>query len=154
MPALPFKLNHDRRHHISKQKYKVTNSAAYDAALRQRGSLTVWFTDEAIAAWRAAPRTTPGGQPWYSPLAVLTALTLRAVFRLALRQTEGLIGSIIHLLGLALAVPGMVFTPEWLFRALCGCYAASSKRWRSRSSLARPYMDRLSSFSLLTCPSV
>ncbi len=39
--------------------------------------------------------------PWYSPLAILTALTLRAVFRLALRQTEGLIGSIIHLLGRA-----------------------------------------------------
>src|ERR1700732_454573 len=73
--------------------------------LRQRGSLTVWFTDEAIAAWRAAPRTTRGGQAWYSPLAILTALTLRAVFRLALRQTEGLIGSIIGLLGLALAVP-------------------------------------------------
>jgi hypothetical protein len=83
----------------------VTNSAAYDAALRQRGSLTVWFTDEAVAAWKAEPRTTRGGQRWYSPLAILTALTLRAVFRLALRQTEGLIGSIIHLLGLALAVP-------------------------------------------------
>jgi hypothetical protein len=38
-------------------------------------------------------------------VAILTALTLRAVFRLALRQTEGLIGSILHLLGLALAVP-------------------------------------------------
>jgi hypothetical protein len=59
--------------------------------------LTVWFTDEAIAAWRAAPRTTSGGQPWYSPLAILTALTLRAVFHFALRQTEGLIGSIIGL---------------------------------------------------------
>ena len=65
--------------------------------MRQRGSLTVWFTDEAIAAWRAEPRTTRGGQPWYSPLAILTALTLRrTVFRLALRQTEGLIGSILH----------------------------------------------------------
>jgi len=102
---LPFKLNADRRHHIPKQKGKVVNSAAYDAALRRRGSLTIWFTDEAVAAWRAEPRTTAGGQPWYSPLAILTALTLRAVFRLALRQTEGLIGSIIHLLGLALAVP-------------------------------------------------
>ena len=81
------------------------NSAAYDAALRQRGSLTIWFTEEAVAAWRAEPRTTAGGQRWYSPLAILTALTLRAVFRLALRQTEGLIGSIIGLLGLALAVP-------------------------------------------------
>ena len=54
---------------------------------------------------RPEPRTTRGGQRWYSPLAILTALTLRAVFRLALRQTEGLIGSIIHLLGLTLAVP-------------------------------------------------
>ena len=83
----------------------MINWAAYDASLRQRGSLTLWFSDDAIAGWQAAPRTTRGGQPWYSPLAILTALTLRAVFRLALRQTEGLIGSIIKLLGLTLAVP-------------------------------------------------
>jgi hypothetical protein len=53
--------------------------------------LKLWFTDAAIAAWRAAPRTTPGGQlqPSYSDLAIATALTLRAVFRLALRQTIG-----------------------------------------------------------------
>src|SRR4051812_36108622 len=105
MPTLPFKLNQDRRHHIPKQTRKVMNWREYDASLRQRGSLTVWFSDEAIEGWRAALRTTPGGQPWYSPLAILTALTLRAVFRLALRQTEGLIGSILHLLGLALSVP-------------------------------------------------
>jgi hypothetical protein len=105
-PAMPFKANAARRHHIPKQTRKVTNWAAYDASLRQRGSLTVWFTNEAIAAWRAAPRTTRGGQPWYSPLAILTALTLRSVFHLALRQTEGLIGSIIRLLGLNLSVPG------------------------------------------------
>ena len=61
--------------------------------------------EEAIANWRAAPRNSRGGQAWYSPLAILTALTLRAVFRLALRQTEGLIDSIIDLLGLRLAVP-------------------------------------------------
>src|ERR1044071_7308954 len=102
---MPFKANAARRHHIPKQRRRVTNWAECDAALRQRGSLTVWFTDEAVAAWHAEPRTTPGGQPWYSPLAILTALTLRAVFRLALRQTEGLIGSILHLLGLELAVP-------------------------------------------------
>ena len=73
-------------------------SPEYDAALRQRGSLTVWFTEEAIAAWRAEPRTTRGGQPHYSALAITTALMLRAVFRLALRQTEGLIDSVIRLL--------------------------------------------------------
>ena len=102
---MPFKANAARRHRIPRQRHRVTNWAAYDAALRQRGSLTVWFTDEAIAAWRAEPRTTRGGQPWYSALAILTALTLRAVFRLGLRQTEGLIGSILRLLGLDLAVP-------------------------------------------------
>src|SRR3990170_2560009 len=102
---MPFKANAARRLHIPKQRYRVTNWAEYDAALRQRGSLTVWFSEEAIAAWRAEPHTTRGGQPHYSALAIKTALTLRAVFRLALRQTEGLIGSILRLLGLDLAVP-------------------------------------------------
>jgi transposase len=105
MPALPFKLNQDRRRHIPRQTHKVTNWPAYDASLRRRGSLTVWFTDEAVEAWAAEPRTTRGGQPWYSALAILTALTLRAVFRLAYRQAEGLIGSVVGLLGLALRVP-------------------------------------------------
>src|SRR5689334_10298777 len=102
---MPFKANADRRHRIPRQRHRVTNWADYDAALRARGSLTVWFTTEAIAAWRAEPRTTRGGQPRYSSLAITTALTLRAVFRLALRQTEGLIGSILQLLGLDFPVP-------------------------------------------------
>ena len=102
---MPFKLNQHRRHHFPKQKRKLMNWREYDASLRQRGSLTVWFTDDAIEGWRAQPRTTQGGQPSYSSLAILTALTLKAVFRLALRQTEGLISSVIGLLGLDLAVP-------------------------------------------------
>src|SRR3954453_21930578 len=102
---MPFKANADRRHRIPKQRHRITNWAEYDAALRQRGSLTVWFTEAAIAAWHAEPRTTPGGQPHYSSLAIATGLTLKAVFRLALRQTEGLIGSLIRLLGLDLSVP-------------------------------------------------
>jgi DDE family transposase len=102
---VPFKHHTEHRHHIPKPRYRVTNGPEYDAALRRRGSLTVWFTDEAIAAWQAEPRTTPGGQPHYSALAIMTALTMRAVFRLPLRQTEGLIGSIIALLGLDLTVP-------------------------------------------------
>ncbi len=102
---MPFKHLAERRHHIPKQRHRVTNWAAYDASLRGRGSLTVWFTEAAIAAWGGEPRTTRGGQPRYSALAIATALTLRAVFRLALRQTEGLIGSIVALLGLDLAIP-------------------------------------------------
>src|SRR4051794_13475662 len=108
-----------RRHRIPKQRHRVTNWAEYDAALRQRGSLTVWFSEAAIAAWRAEPRTTPGGQPSYSALAIITALTLRAVFRLARRQTEGLIGSILRLLGLGLAVPD--HTPSAAGLRRCGC---------------------------------
>jgi DDE family transposase len=102
---VPFKAKAACRHHIPKQKHRVTNWAEYDAALRARGSLTVWFTPEAIAVWRAEPRTSRGGQACYSDLAIATALTLRAVFRLALRQTEGLIASILQLLDLDLPVP-------------------------------------------------
>ncbi len=105
MLIVPFKLNQNRRRHIPRARRRVTNWPAYDASLRQRGCLTVWFTDEAIAAWAAEARTTRGGQFRYSPLAILTALTLRAVFRLAYRQAEGLIGSIVDLLGLSLRVP-------------------------------------------------
>jgi hypothetical protein len=102
---VPFKHHAEHRHHIPKPRYRVTNWAEYDAALKRRGTLTVWFTDEAVQAWRAEPRATPGGQPHYSALAITTALMLRTVFGLALRQTEGLIGSVIGLLGLDLAVP-------------------------------------------------
>src|SRR3954454_6513060 len=104
-PAVPFKAKAACRRHIPKQQHRVTNWAAYDAGLRARGSLTVWFTPEAIEAWRAEPCTGRGGQPRYSSLAITTALTLRAVFRLALRQTEGLMATIVHLLGLDLPVP-------------------------------------------------
>ena len=62
MPSVPFKLNQDRRHHIPRQKRKVTNWREYDAGLRQRGSLTVWFTDDAVQAWQAEPRMTRGGR--------------------------------------------------------------------------------------------
>ena len=89
--AMPFKANAEHRHHIPKQ--------------RQRGSLTVWFTDTAIVAWKAELRTTRGGQRRYSELAITTAPTLQAVFSLVLQQIQGLIGSITALLGLDLATP-------------------------------------------------
>ena len=49
---MPFQANAKSRHHIRKQKRRLSNWPAYAASLRQRGSLTVWFTDEAITAWR------------------------------------------------------------------------------------------------------
>ena len=89
------------------------SGAEYDAGLRARGNLTVWFMPEAVNAWKAEPRTGWGGQPSFSALAIATALALRAVFRLALRQTEGLIASVLQLLGLDLPVPDHSTLSRW-----------------------------------------
>jgi len=102
---MPYKHHADRRHQIPKARYRVTIWPAYEAGLRQRGSLTIWYTEAAVAAWRALPRTTPGGQARCSDLTVETTLVLRAVFHQPLRQTEGLVGSLIALMGLNLPVP-------------------------------------------------
>ena len=59
---MPFKANADRRDKFPRAKYRVTNWPAYDAALVRQGSLTVWLTDEAIAAWHA-PATGKRGGP-------------------------------------------------------------------------------------------
>src|SRR5690242_7822038 len=50
---MPYKFNESRRHKIPKPKYRITNWAEYDAALMRRGSVTVWFTEEAVEAWHA-----------------------------------------------------------------------------------------------------
>ena len=102
---MPFKFNAARRHHIPKASYRVSNWPAYEAGLKRRGDLTLWLDEAAIAAWHAQPRTTPGGQPVYSDLAIRMVLTLRLVFRLALRQAEGFAASLLRLLGVSLAVP-------------------------------------------------
>jgi hypothetical protein len=86
---MPHKCNADRRHHIPRARYKVTNWKAYEAGLRQRGSLTIWFSEEAVVAWRAAPRTTPGGQARYSDLAIETSLILRALSKNDRFRTPG-----------------------------------------------------------------
>lgn len=102
---MPFKHNASRRHRIGKMKFKVTNWAEYEAGLRRRGSLTLWMTPEALSSWQAPKRTTRGGQPRYSDLAIETALTLGLVFGLGLRQTEGPLISVLKLMSLDLAVP-------------------------------------------------
>jgi hypothetical protein len=71
---MPYKANAERRHHILKQRRQVRNWAEYDASLHQRGSLTVWFSDEAVEHWGAEARTPPGGQRQYSDLAITTTL--------------------------------------------------------------------------------
>ena len=102
---MPYKFNEAHRHKIPKAKYKVTNWPDYDAALVRRGSLTVWVTEEAIAAWHAPATGKRGGQPAYSDLAIETGLALRLVLHLGLRQVEGTLGSIVHLLGIDIKIP-------------------------------------------------
>jgi hypothetical protein len=102
---MPYKFNEGRRHKFPKARYRVTNWPDYDAALVRRGELTVWLTEEAIAAWYAPATGERGGQPIYSAIAIETALTLRLVFHQPLRQTEGLLRSIAALLDIDIAIP-------------------------------------------------
>ena len=89
----------------AKSRYRVRNWADYEAGLRKRGDLTVWLSDTALEAWRAPASGRPGGQRTYSDLAIEAALTVRMVFSLPLRQTEGFLRSLAGLLGLELPIP-------------------------------------------------
>lgn len=102
---MPNKYNDPHRHKIPKAKYKLGRWAEYDADLRRRGSLTLWITEEALVGWAAAARRTPGGQPYYSNLAIEAGLLLRLAFNLPLRQTEGLMASVFDLMGISLGIP-------------------------------------------------
>ena len=88
-----------------KTQYHVGNWPAYDRALVQRGDITVWLAPDAIATWEAVGVGTRGGQLPYSDLAIETALTLRLIFHLPLRQTEGVLTSIFGMRGLDLSAP-------------------------------------------------
>src|SRR3954447_19109122 len=77
---MPYKANEARRHKIPRARYKVRNWPEYDRALQQRGSLTVWVTPEALAAWHP-PRTGQRGRPRdYSDVAIETGHLLRLAF--------------------------------------------------------------------------
>ena len=89
-----------KRHPKYRIAYRVRNWREYEKSLRQRGDITFWISQDAINAWTPPPNRKRGGQPLYSDLAIETALTLRLLFQLPLRQTEGFLGSILRLLGL------------------------------------------------------
>jgi hypothetical protein len=102
---MPYKFNESRSHKIPKARYQMTNWAEYDAALVRQGSLTVWFTEEVVAAWHAPATGERGDQPVYSAIAIETSSALRLVFHQPLRQTEGLLRSIADGLGIKIAIP-------------------------------------------------
>jgi len=94
-----------RVHPKYKTKYRVSNWSEYDRSLVRRGNITVWLTPDAVANWSAPPTRRRGGQPKYSDLAIETALTLRLLFHLPLRQAEGFLVSIFALMDVHLDVP-------------------------------------------------
>ncbi|WP_207462910.1 IS5 family transposase [Azospirillum sp. SYSU D00513] len=102
---MPYKHHEPRRHRIPKAKYKVENWGEYSRALRQRGSVTLWVSSEALAAWTPAGTGRRGRPQAYSDIAIETGGMLRLAFGRPWRQTEGLLRSIVQILGLELPVP-------------------------------------------------
>ncbi len=94
-----------RVHPKYKTKYRVTNWADYDKALVQRGDITLWISDDAITSWKPASTGLRGAQRKFSDHAIETALTLRLVFKLPLRQVEGFLRSLLSLMGINLEAP-------------------------------------------------
>ena len=85
------------------ERYKTSNWAQYNAALRQRGSLTIWF--DPSMQWEAESNRKHGCQQKFSDAAIRTCLMLKVLFRLPLRQTTGLVASLLELLKLDWDVP-------------------------------------------------
>ena len=89
-----------------KDKYRTRNWKEYNQSLVNRGSITFWFDEEVIQKWYSVERTGRPGRPdIYSDYAIRCGLMIKAVFRVALRALQGLIGSLIKILGLNLGCP-------------------------------------------------
>jgi hypothetical protein len=102
---MPYKFNESRRHKIKKALYKVTNWTEYNDALRRRGDITIWFTKDAVDNWRPAKTGVRGRPVEYSDHAIETAMLIRQVFKLAVRQTAGFMTSIARIMDAAIAIP-------------------------------------------------
>src|SRR3954467_10122482 len=102
---MPSPANAAQRHEFPKAQHQVKNWGEYDRALQERGSLTLWVTPEAIAAWHPTPTGKRGRARSYSDLAIETGHLLRLAFGRPWRQTEGLLRSITTLLDVGVGVP-------------------------------------------------
>jgi hypothetical protein len=103
--TMPYKHNESRRHKIKKSLYKVTNWHDYNNGLRQRGDFTIWFTEEAIADWHPEKTGARGRPQEYSDIAIETAVLIRQVFHLPLRQTEGFMNSLARVMKAEITIP-------------------------------------------------
>jgi hypothetical protein len=89
-----------------KAQYRIRNWSAYNAALKQRGSLTVWVDEEVLSGWSNTEKSGKrGASRTYSDLAIATMSTMGSVMHLRGRQTEGFMTSLFQLMGVDLPVP-------------------------------------------------
>lgn len=104
---MPNKHQDPYRHKFARAKYKISNSREYDQSLKNRGSIIILFSEEAVAKWNnpVSVHKKRGGQAIYSDLAIETCVRLGLVYKQHLRQTEGFVESIIKLLNLELKTP-------------------------------------------------
>jgi hypothetical protein len=87
-------------------RYRIRNWRTYNRALVNRGRLTVWFDEHAIAGWRnTAPATGPGAPRLYADLAIECALVFKSVYHLSLRAAQGFLASVVELMQLTLPIP-------------------------------------------------
>src|SRR3954465_14074408 len=102
---MPYKVNVPRRHRIPRARYRVSNWPEYDRALQQRGSLTVWVTPEALAAWHPPKTGRRGRSRTYSDIAIETGHLLRRALGRLWRQPEARLRSLPPRPGLDIGFP-------------------------------------------------
>lgn len=91
---------------MSNKDYRVRNWKEYNKALVNRGSITFWFNNDCLKQWQAPPRLGKRGRPIkYSDKAIECGLTLKALYKLTFRSTEGFIRSLLKLLKMKLDTP-------------------------------------------------
>jgi len=89
-----------------KPSYRIRNWSDYDAALKQRGSLTFWIDEAVIDGWINAQKSgRRGASKHYSDGAIALMATVQSLFNLPGRQTEGFLESLFSLMGIDLPVP-------------------------------------------------
>jgi hypothetical protein len=90
----------------TKPIYRIRNWSKYNNALVQRGSLTIWFDPQSRAKWINSTSTGRPGRPFfYADTAIECCLVVREVFHLPLRQTQGIVRSILDLMRIDLPAP-------------------------------------------------
>lgn len=91
---------------MSKKDYRVRNWNDYNEALVQRGNIFIWFDEESLKDWHKRSKTSGRGRPKeFSDQAIRCALTIKAIFKLTYRATEGFLRSLIKMLKFSIKAP-------------------------------------------------